>query len=93
MARTATELSRFLEARNVAVDEDGLEDELTDRGWEIVYDGETTGGHVVQVRFLGEEDRIVEGLSDPGHPDPGDHRWVALMRALEEVIDQEEGAI
>jgi hypothetical protein len=92
MARTVEELTRFLEAQNVAVDEDGLEDELTDRGWEIDYDRETTGGHVIQVRFLGEKDRIIEGLSDPGHPDPDEHRSVALMRALEEVIYQEKGA-
>ena len=90
MARTVEDLGRFLEERGVAVDEDGLEEELADLGWEIVYDQETTGGHVIQVRFLRDKDRIVEGLSDPGHPDLGEHRTVALMRALEEVLDLQE---
>ena len=92
MARTIDALRRRLEARVVAVTAGEIVDALADRGWYVFYDEGVPDRHEIGVEFLGDGTGVIRAASDLGSPDRLGHRTMALIRALERVMNLEEGS-
>ena len=89
MRRSREELKEFLVEHGVDVSPRGLEEALALHGWEIAIEADTHDGCVVHAvpanRHLVDE---IVGFGDA----PGDTR-LAVMRVLEQVIDQGEPTV
>lgn len=85
--RTLDELSAFLVASGVELDDQAFELELNSYGWRVARERSTKQGVQIEIECLVECDehipRRLKVVSDDGHHD----RDVALMRALERVLD------
>ena len=85
--RTRQDLDVFLAAHGVHLDDSAYELELNSHGWRVVAEKETRQGIMLWIECAVECDesipRNLTVVSDEGTHD----RDVALMRALERVLD------
>ena len=85
--RNVEELKSFLTDRGVTLDDHAFELELNSYGWRVAHERHNKTGVMMEIECLVECDenipRLLRVVSDDGYHD----RDVALMRALERVLD------
>ena len=85
--RSLSELKAFLIANGVDLEDRAFELELNSYGWRIARERTTRHGVQIEIECLVECDeripRSLKAVSDDGNRD----RDIALMRALERVLD------
>lgn len=86
-SRNLAELKTFLASHGVELEDRAFELELNSYGWRVARERATKTGVQIEIECLVECDehipRSLKVVSDDGHHD----RDIALMRALERVLD------